>query len=186
MTDAGGAADAGGNKVAEAVQQITDINGGIFSIPGIAVSLVFLAFGFLLYLSLSAVSGAMASKQEDLNKTNMIFTLILVASLLLAMSSGMLDNIADGQLPDSPLWLKLIPFTAILVMPGRLVLGEESALNAGLSIGVLVLSVILLMALAAAVYKLLVLYRGELLKPKQIIAMMKESRKPKSDGTTGV
>ena len=42
------------------------------------------------------------------------------------------------------------------------------------------------MALAAAVYKLLVLYRGELLKPKQIIAMMKESRKPKSDGTTGV
>ena len=186
MTDAGGAADAGGNKVAEAVQQITDINGGIFSIPGIAVSLVFLAFGFLLYLSLSAVSGAMASKQENLNKTNMIFTLILVASLLLAMSSGMLDNISDGQLPDSPLWLKLIPFTAILVMPGRLVLGEESALNAGLSIGVLVLSVILLMALAAAVYKLLVLYRGELLKPKQIIAMMKESRKPKSDGTTGV
>ena len=186
MTDAGGAADAGGNKVAEAVQQITDINGGIFSIPGIAVSLVFLAFGFLLYLSLSAVSGAMASKQEDLNKTNMIFTLILVASLLLAMSSGMLDNISNGQLPDSPLWLKLIPFTAILVMPGRLVLGEESALNAGLSIGVLVLSVILLMALAAAVYKLLVLYRGELLKPKQIIAMMKESRKPKSDGNTGV
>ncbi|HAM69305.1 MAG TPA: hypothetical protein DCP68_06800 [Ruminococcus sp.] len=178
--------DAGDNKVMTAVQQITDINGGIFSIPGIAVSLVFLAFGFLLYLSLSAVSGAMASKQEDLNKTNMIFTLILVASLLLAMSSGMLDNISNGQLPDSPLWLKLIPFTAILVMPGRLVLGEESALNAGLSIGVLVLSVILLMALAAAVYKLLVLYRGELLKPKQIIAMMKESRKPKSDGNTGV
>jgi ABC-type Na+ efflux pump permease subunit len=92
----------------------------------------------------------------------------------------MLDNISDGQLPDSPLWLKLIPFTAILVMPGRLVLGEESALNAGLSIGVLVLSVILLMALAAAVYKLLVLYRGNPPKIRQLITMLRGKKDEKA------
>lgn len=178
--------EASENKVVSAVQELTDLSSGIISIPGIAVSLAFLAFGFLLYLSLSAVSGAVASKQEDLTKTNLIFTLILVVSLLLTMSSGMLDNMSEGQLPESPLWLKLIPFTAILVMPGRLILGGESVFTTGLSIGVLMLTVILLMAAAAAIYKLLVLYRGELLKPKQILAMMKESRNAeKTAGAAG-
>ena len=172
------------NHVVASVRQITDLNTGIFSIKGAVISIGFMALGFLLYLSLSALSGAVASKQEDLNKTNMIFSLILVGSLLLTMSSGMLDNMSDGQIPASPLWLKLIPFTAILVMPGRLILGEETGLSAAASAGVLFLSVILLIALAAAVYKLLVLYRGELLKPKQIAAMLKDARKPKSDGQT--
>ncbi|MCQ2407338.1 MAG: ABC transporter permease [Oscillospiraceae bacterium] len=172
------------NQVIASVQQITDLNTGIFSLKGAVIAVGFLALGFLLYLSLSALSGAVASKQEDLNKTNMIFSLILVGSLLLTMSSGMLDNMSEGQLPESPLWLKLIPFTAILVMPGRLLLGEESELSAAASAGVLLLSVILLIMLATVVYKLLVLYRGELLKPKQIAAMLKETRKPKSDGQT--
>lgn len=168
------------NGISEVSNQLTSI-----SVVGILVSIVFLALGFLLYLSLAAVSGAMASKTEDLNKTNVIFTLAIVVSFLLCLAgpSDMLEN-ADSvhiSLISDAMWLKLFPFTAIIVLPGELVLGKVSAGIVCGSAACLIASVVLFVAAAAVIYKLLVLYRGAPPKLKQLLAMLKENRAAKRE-----
>lgn len=158
------------------------------SVPGILMGLVILALGFLLYLSISAISGALASKAEDLNKTNVIFSMMLVGSLLLCIMSPSDVNAAAGsgelQFISDALWLKLFPFTSILVMPGELIMRKSTLLLGCGTIGVLIASVVLFIIVAAVLYRLLVLYRGEPPKMKQIIDMMKENRARKKDTET--
>lgn len=165
-----------------AINQVTDTFVS-FSIPGALMSLLILALGFLLYLSLSAVSGAMASKPEDLSKTNIIYTFILLGSMLLCIASpdkmqagaeaGELNFISDAA------WLRFFPFTSILIVPGKLIMKKLSLGVGWVSIAVLAATVALLVLLAAAIYKMLVLYRGEPPKIKQLIAMLKENRQKK-------
>jgi ABC-type Na+ efflux pump permease subunit len=150
------------------------------SVPGILMSIVILALGFLLYLSISAVSGALASKAEDLNKTNIVFTMILLASMFLCIMSPseMAAGVDAGEMQflSDAAWLKLFPFTAILVTPGALILRKVSLLFGCGTIAILIATVILFLVIAAAIYKMLVLYRGEPLKPKQLLALFKENR----------
>ena len=168
-------------------EMITDITGRItemISIPGILVSIVFVALGFLLYLSLASVSGALASKQEELNKTNVIYTLVLVGSMLLCImpSSSAAEAAAAGadvSIVSDALWLKLFPFTSILLMPGKLILGKASVGVTCASAACLIAGVLLLVAAAAVIYKLLVLYRGAVPTPKALLTMLRENRKPK-------
>lgn len=151
------------------------------SVSGIFISIGFLALGFLLYLSLAAVSGALASKTEDLNKTNVVFTLVIVVSFILCLSGSAeaMEAADNGQfsLLSDAMWLKFFPFTAILVMPGELILDRASLGVTCGSAACLIVSVILFVALAAVIYKLLVLYRGAPPKPKQLLAMLKENKK---------
>ena len=148
-----------------------------FSISGIFVALLVISLGFVLYLSLSCLSGALASKQEDLNKTNVLFTLALVGSFFLCLS-GMSNVTEDStsMLSDAP-WLRIFPFTSILVMPGELVLGRVSS---GVTVGclaALVVSVAIFVTLAATVYKMLVFYRGKVPSPKELLAMFRDNKK---------
>lgn len=134
-----------------------------------------IALGFFLYLSLSAVAGALASKSEDLNKTNVIFVMTLVISMFLCLN---MSGEGDGfTMVSSAAWLRFFPFTSILVAPGDLLLGKLSLAAGWGTIGVLVLSVILLTAIAAIIYRMLVLYRGNVPKPKDLLQMFKQSKK---------
>ena len=172
-------------NAAEMINEMTGSITGLISIPGILVSILFLALGFLLYLSLAAVSGALASKQEELNKTNVIYTLVLVGSMLLCImpSSSVQNTAAAGgevSIVSDALWLKLFPFTSILLMPGKLILGKVGVGVTCASAACLFAGVLLVVIIAAVIYKLLVLYRGAVPTPKVLLAMLKDSRKPKT------
>ena len=172
------------NTTVMAINQVKD-SFTSFSVPGLVMGLVILALGFLLYLSLSAISGALASKTEDLNKTNIVFVMILLGSMFLCiMSPAKMAEGADAgemQFISDALWLKFFPFTSILVMPGALLMKKASLLLGCGTIAVLIVSVVLCVAVAAAIYKLLVLYRGEPPKLKQLLVMLKDNRKPKQE-----
>ena len=144
------------------------------SIGGILLALLMIALGFLLYLSLGAVSGALASKAEDLNKTNVVFVLVLVGSMLLCLNFSVDEN-ASSIISDA-LWLNFFPFTALLTVPGKLVLGKLSIGIALGSLAVMVISVVILIVLAAVIYRMLVLYRGTPPTPAALLKMLKENR----------
>lgn len=144
------------------------------SVGGILLTVIVLALGLLLYLSLSCVAGALATKAEDLNKTNVVFVLVLVVSFFLCFSPS--ESESGMRIISDALWLKIFPFTSILVVPGDLVLGR---LSAGIVIAcllALIAACVLLIWAAAAIYKLLVLYRGAPPTPKALLRMFKESR----------
>jgi len=143
---------------------------GLFSPAAIIISLVIAAVGFLLYCSLSAIGGAMASKPEDLSTTNTFFTLILVASFFLSLFGG------EGLIPTSK-WLIYFPFTAILTTPGRLLTGSIGILEGIISTLIVAITAFLFVLLAGKVYTLMSFYRGNPPTPKKLVSMLLRRKK---------
>ena len=136
----------------------------------LAVLLVFA--GFLLYSSLAAVGGAIAGKQEDLASTNIIFTLILVISFFVVLYGGGLSGVF-GETGLSPV-MNWIPFTSIMILPSRLILGEASLLTGAGALVIVLAVAVLVMAAAGKLYRMLALYKGDLPTPKKLIGMLRE------------
>jgi ABC-type Na+ efflux pump permease subunit len=140
---------------------------GIFSLPAILLSIVIVLLGFLMYCTLASISGAMASKQEDLSSTQSIFVLILVFSFYVSLQGFFTgDGAATAQ------WADYLPFTAILTVPGKLMLSEISLLEGGISIGILTLTCLLFIVCAGKIYRSLVFYKGNVPKIKDVIAII--------------
>jgi ABC-type Na+ efflux pump permease subunit len=126
---------------------------GIFSIGGILFAIAVFLAGFLLYCSLAALGGSLASKQEDLGTTNMLFTMALVISFMATLFGGVLE----GNITD---WMLYIPFTAVLTAPGEALLGNLSVLQGSISLGILIATTIVVVWVAGRVYTMLVMYKG--------------------------
>lgn len=142
---------------------------GMFSIGGIVLTLLMVLAGMLLYCSLAGIGGAVAGKPEDLSSTNVVFTLILIASFFGCLASGGLNGLSSGSA-----WLDWIPFTSIMVTPSRILLGSVSLLK-GLGCMLVVLATTLLLSVAGGrLYKTMVLYRGDLPGPKKLLEMLRD------------
>lgn len=144
--------------------------GGYFDPLGVAVGIALMLSGFLLYCSLAAVGGALASKPEDLSSTNGLFTMALVFSFLICLFGGGLmsgEGVSAG-------WVDWVPFTAILATPSRLMLGQSPALAGLGSLGLVLLTALLFCALAGKLYQMMSFYRGNPPKPKQLLELWKK------------
>lgn len=142
---------------------------GLFSVPAMLEAAGLLLAGFLLYCSLSAIGGSMAGKAEDLSSTNVLFSLVLVASFFCCMFAGGMDGMTS-----SARWLDYVPFTAILVTPSRVLLGQTSLLGGLVSLALVVVCAGLLTALAGRVYRLMSLYKGNPPTPRRVLRMLRE------------
>lgn len=153
------------------------VSPNVFPVSGVVLAVLFIALGFFLYLSLSAVAGAMASKAEEVNKTNGIFVIVLLVSFMLCMNMNPEGDSISFVSQDT--WLRLFPPTALLLVPAELMLGKISTL---LTVGAFVCMVVLvslLVFVAAVIYKLLLLYRGAPPSPKVLLSMLKQSKTKK-------
>ena len=142
---------------------------GLFSVPAMLEAAGLLLAGFLLYCSLSAIGGSMAGKAEDLSSTNVLFSLVLVASFFCCMFAGGMDGMTS-----SARWLDYVPFTAILVTPSRVLLGQTSLLGGLVSLALVGVCAGVLTALAGRVYRLMSLYKGNPPTPRRVLRMLRE------------
>ncbi|HZD17339.1 MAG TPA: ABC transporter permease, partial [Actinomycetota bacterium] len=124
------------------------------AIATIGIVLVWFVLGFFFYAGLFAVAGSIVTRQEDLQTTMTPLTIVIVVSFFVGINAT-----SD---PGSTLAAvaSLVPPSAPLVMPSRIVLGEASgwsiALSAGLSIG----ATVALVPLATRIYSRAVLRSG--------------------------
>ena len=144
--------------------------GSMFDPFTIAVCVGMIIVGFILYCALSAVGGALASKPEDLSSTNVLFTMALVISFLLCILSG------DGGMIATDRWMSFVPFTAILVVPGRLITGAVTAAEALISVGITAMLALVLVIIAGKAYTLAAFYRGDAIKPVKFITGLIKNR----------
>ena len=142
---------------------------GLFSVPAMLEAVGLLLAGFLLYCSLSAIGGSLAGKAEDLSSTNVLFSLVLVASFLCCMFAGGMDGMTS-----SARWLDYVPFTAVLVTPSRVLLGQTSLMGGLVSLVLVVACAGLLTALAGRVYRLMSLYKGNPPSLRRVLRMLRE------------
>lgn len=142
---------------------------GMFTVPGVILALLMIIGAFALYCGLAAIGGSLASKPEDLSSTNSLFTLVLIVSFFAVISSGAMT----GTMPEAAAWYDYIPFTSILVTPSRVLLGYVSIPTACISLALVLVCVVVCLAAAGKVYRMMSLYKGNPPKPAALIGMLK-------------
>lgn len=140
---------------------------GLFTVSGIILAVLMLLAGFLMYCALAAIGGAMASKPEDLSNTNALFTLALVISFFVVLYSS---SVLGG---GGYTWQLYVPFTAMLVVPSMVLLGEVSVGTACISLGIMLVAAGVLIYLAGKVYRLLILRKGDALSPGKLLKLLR-------------
>lgn len=143
---------------------------GLLSPLNVVLAILLVVAGLLMYCALAGIGGALASKTEDLSSANVIFTLILVASFLGALAGGGLDPSSQA----APL-LDWIPFTAVMITPGKVLMGSLPLWKTAACLAIALLTALLAACAAGRVYRALVLYKGDVPKPKDIVRMLRKA-----------
>lgn len=106
---------------------------------------LFFLLGFGMLACLWAVAGSLARRQEDLQSTTIPLQILVTAPFLAAVYVT-----EPGPVLST---LSYLPFTAPLVMPRRVLLGDASVLEAAAAAGVVVAFGAALVLLAARIYE---------------------------------
>jgi len=124
------------------------------AVATIGVVLAWFVLGFFFYAGLFAVAGSIVMRQEDLQTTMTPLTIVIVASFFVGINAT--------QDPGSTLATvaSLLPPSAPLVMPSRIVLGEASGWSIVLSAAVSISATIALIPIATKIYSRAVLRSG--------------------------
>ncbi len=141
----------------------------LFSPLHLLIALLIIAGGFLLYCSLAGVAGSFASKPEELSSALQIFQLVLVISFFIVLM-GVLKGGAGS--PDRVMWYDFVPFTAILVTPSRLLMGQIPLWVGLISLGLTALLALLITYFAGKVYSLMSLYKGNVPKFREMLKII--------------
>jgi len=133
------------------------INGLFSTVNMIEICFYFVLFfvgGYLMYASLFAAIGAMVNSQEDTQQYMMPITILI----LFAIYAG----IFSAQNPDGPLafWTSMIPLTSPIVMMVRVPFGVPWW-QMLISVALLATTVILIVMLAAKIYRVGILMYGK-------------------------
>ena len=127
---------------------------------------VYFIGGYLLYSSLFAAIGASVDNEADTSQFMMPITIIV----LFALYAG----IYSAENPDGPLafWCSMIPFTSPMVMMVRIPF-DVPMWQLGLSLGLLVLTIVGTIWLSAKIYRVGILMYGKKPTMKEIIKWIK-------------
>jgi ABC-2 type transport system permease protein len=126
--------------------------------PGLLVALAaYGVLGFLLYATLFAAAGSLVSRSEDVSSAVTPLTMLCTLGYIIAVygSTGLLDF--------SEAWmvgLTLVPFLSPFMMLSRVAAGAVEAWQLAASIGILAVSVVVALWLAARIYAVGVLLYG--------------------------
>jgi ABC-2 type transport system permease protein len=114
--------------------------------------------GFLLYASLYAAAGSLVSRQEDVNAAIMPMTLVSTGGYMIGVygATGLLD-IQSGWMTV----LSQVPFVSPFMMVGRVASGAAEPWEIVLSLGLLIVSIVGALWLAARIYRAGVLLYGQ-------------------------
>ena len=128
--------------------------------------ILFFIGGYLMYASLFAAIGAMVNTQEDTQQYMMPITILVMFALY--------AGIYSAQNPDGPLafWASIIPLTSPIVMMTRLPYNVPWW-ELLLSISLLAVTVILIIKLAAKIYRVGILMYGKKPTYTEIIKWLK-------------
>lgn len=140
----------------------------------LSYNMLYFLFGVLIYSSLAALCGSLVSKMEDVTKSAAPITQIAMIGVVLGIVFGITDPSNNG--------LKLfsfIPFLSSFTMPVRLAYKTVETSEVLLSLGLLIISTILLIALSVKIYKKSVLVysdEGMLSSIKRSLSIMKNQK----------
>ncbi len=148
-----------------------------FSISSIRISggtllllILCIVIAFAMYAGLSGISGSCCSKTEDLQSASFLTMFFLMAGYLGGAFAPMFENDAVN------LFCSLFPVTSVFTAFPNYLCGKIGLPVLLLALVIQAATAVLLVRTAGRVYKMMLLYRGSVPKPKQIVRMLKEER----------
>ncbi|HLN17919.1 MAG TPA: ABC transporter permease [Acidimicrobiales bacterium] len=130
----------------------------------IAVSAVWFLLGYAFYCWMFAAAGSMVSRQEDAQNVAFPLLLPLLAGYLLVFTA-----FVAGHASPAVVVLGYVPFTAPLLMPTLIALGQANWWEVVLSMLITLGATFLVARLAAGIYARGVLHTGRQLKWREVV-----------------
>ncbi len=136
------------------------LGGSLPPLPQVPVSvavtfLLFFALGFLLYASIFAALGAMATSDQDLQQLQFVPTMLLMVSYFV-MFKAMLDP--EGTVSVVASW---VPISSVMVMPVRAAIVAVSPLEIAGSLAVLIVTGLGFVWVGGKIYRIGILATGK-------------------------
>ncbi|MBR1675297.1 MAG: ABC transporter permease [Eubacterium sp.] len=138
----------------------------VFSIPNVAIAVLMLIVGFLLFASLAVVAGAISKTREEAAGASFLFVLPLLLAYFAVMFGGGLES------GGAPTWMLYVPFTAALITPAYVSLGVISFAEGLASYSIMFVCMLLFIVAAGRLYKMMSLYKGNQLKMGKVLKML--------------
>jgi ABC-2 type transport system permease protein len=140
----------GGNLVASGEQLK-----GVITWQMLLAFAVYYLLGFALYSTVYAAIGAMVNSEQEAQQLQFLAVLPLAASL------GIMFNVI--QFPNSTIavWASIFPFTSPLIMFSRIAVQIPSLWQIGLSLGVMIATIVGMVLLCGRIYRVGILMYGK-------------------------
>lgn len=140
------------------------------------LTIIGVALGYTILALLSGIFGSLCSKTEDSQQATLGVVAVIMIGYFAASFSPMFESDAVNIV------LSLFPLTSIFVAPANYVCGKISL---GILLFAFVLQIVFILYLTkllGRVYRMMVLYRGQVPTPLRLIKMLRETRNNEKGG----
>ncbi len=148
------------------------IHGGGGALPPlelaeISVVLIYFILGYFFYSAMYAAVGAMVSSEQDTQQVQMPVTMLLVIGVMC------LQVISNDPRGSTSAAMTMIPLWSPMLMPMRYVLGGATLGEVAISLGILLVSTVLVVRAAAKIYRIGVLMYGKRPSVRELIRWLR-------------
>lgn len=143
------------------------------SLINVVSSIFVFILGFVVYGLLAGVSGAMVSKIEEMAEGMKLFSfaMIIGAYVVIAYMSTATTGNDWGVFTN---FVYLFPLCSPFIVPASLFLGKLSVGMGFLSVGILLVTMIVMLFFVSGIYEYLIYYSGAPLKLKELIKLFRK------------
>ena len=132
------------------------------------ITLVYFILGYSLYSLCYALTGSTVSKPEDVQSANGPVAILAVIGFYLAYFTMM------NPTSDLNIFASVFPLSAPFCMPFRVMMGVATPLEIALSIGIMIITIIIIAKISIKIYSQAILNYGSKLSFKDLLTMYKE------------
>ena len=133
----------------------------------LAVVLTYFILGYFFYSAMYAAVGAMVSSEQDTQQVQMPVTMLLVIGVMC------LQLVSNAPRGSTTAIMTMVPLWSPILMPMRFVLGGATLGEVAISLGILLVSTVLVVRAAAKIYRVGVLLYGKRPSVRELIRWLR-------------
>lgn len=132
------------------------------------ITIIYFILGYFTYALLYALTGSTVSKPEDINSANQPVAFLAVIGFYLSYFTMM------NPTSDLNLFASLFPISSPFCMPFRIMMGLSNGTDVAISIGILIVTILIIAKVAIKIYSNAILNYGTKMSLKDIIKIYKD------------
>ena len=134
------------------------------------ITIIYFILGYFTYALLYALTGSTVSKPEDINSANQPVAFLAVIGFYLSYFTMM------NPTSDLNVFASLFPISSPFCMPFRIMMGLSNGTDVAISIGILIVTILIIAKVAIKIYSNAILNYGTKMSLKDIINMYKDKQ----------